>query len=76
MDNLNPTEKSILKKAKKIAEEEGIHFVYLGNIDEEENTICPKCKEIVIRRKGFEVIENKLKGGKCRCGEKIPGVWK
>jgi pyruvate formate lyase activating enzyme len=41
-----------------------------------EDTYCPKCKEAVVKRKGFMIIENKLKDGKCKCGQEIAGVWK
>lgn len=71
------TPPEILKKARKIAIDVGLNYVYTGNIidDEGSNTYCPKCRRLVIARRGFNVIENKLKKGKCACGEKIPGVW-
>ena len=75
MDNINSTEIETLKKAKKIAEEQGVKFVYLGNIGEENNTYCPVCKSLLIKRRYFEVLENNIKKGRCKCGEKIPGVW-
>jgi pyruvate formate lyase activating enzyme len=77
--NLPPENAEIVKKARKIALKEGLNFVYTGNIEDEEgnNTYCPKCKKLLIKRKGFYVIENKLNKGKCfNCKEKIPGVWK
>jgi predicted RNA-binding Zn-ribbon protein involved in translation (DUF1610 family) len=46
------------------------------------DTLCPKCKTVVVKRSGFGLIENKLKvnpkthEGKCpRCSEKIYGSW-
>jgi len=31
---------------------------------------------LLIRRSGFEVVENRLDAGECRqCGRPIPGVW-
>ncbi len=64
-----------LKRARRIAIEEGIKYAYTGNRQDEdtESTYCPKCKEKVIRRFGFGVIENRLdKDGKCpNCGEKL-----
>jgi len=76
--NLPPTPPEILKKARNIALGKGLHYVYTGNIQDEEgnNTYCPACGELVIRRRYFNVVENKLKDGKCPCGEKIAGVWR
>jgi pyruvate formate lyase activating enzyme len=73
---------STLSRARKIAIEEGLNFVYTGNRpgDEGENTYCPKCHEKLITRFGMEMMENKLaKGGKCpNCNAKLPVIldWK
>ncbi len=78
MLNLPPTSLETLRKARKIALSKGLHFVYTGNLPDEEGstTFCPKCKKVLIKRKGFGVIENNLKKGKCpECDEKIAGVW-
>ncbi|MBU3907078.1 MAG: AmmeMemoRadiSam system radical SAM enzyme [Nanoarchaeota archaeon] len=77
MDYKQPTDPELLKKARKIAMEQGLRYVYTGNIldDEGNNTYCPRCKKAVIIRHGFEIISNKIKDGKCSCGEKIAGVW-
>lgn len=77
--NLPPTPLSTLERARKIAQEEGIYYVYLGNVPghEGEHTYCPSCKKILIKRTGFFILENNLKGGKCSfCKQPIPGVWK
>jgi len=68
-----------LEKARQIALECGLKYVYIGNVggNPAENTYCPKCKKIVIRRVGYMILENNLENGKCKfCGEKIAGVWK
>jgi pyruvate formate lyase activating enzyme len=67
-----------LVKAREIGLSEGLKFVYAGNllIKGAENTYCPKCGQIVIQRSGFEVLENRVKAGKCGlCNEPIAGVW-
>ena len=66
-----------MKKARKIAIDAGMNFVYTDNIELKEGrtTFCPKCKRAVIIR-GNDYIENYLKEGKCRCGTNIPGIWK
>ncbi len=39
-----------------IGKEEGLHYVYIGNIlGESEDTICPKCGTALIKRRGFSV---------------------
>lgn len=75
-----PTPPQTLLNAREIAKEHGMKYVYVGNVgysyQSYESTHCPKCGELLIRRSGFTIIENKLKDGKCpKCGEPIPGVW-
>jgi len=76
--NLPPTPVSTLQALRRIALEEGLHYVYTGNIpgDEGENTSCPNCRTTLIRRRGFEVETNVIKGGQCpQCRIPIPGIW-
>lgn len=71
------TEIETLEKAYKMAKNAGMKFTYVGNIPghEYENTYCPICGDVLIRRFGFQIIENKLKGRRCpACGEAIPIV--
>ncbi len=81
MMNVPPTDVRTLLKARRIAVDEGIKYVYVGNVlTEYNNTYCHNCGELLIRRDGFSVVENKLevKKGKARCpncGVKIPGFW-
>lgn len=68
-----------LRKAREIGFKAGLKYVYEGNVPGEggENTFCPNCKEILIKRFGFRIIENKITHGKCsKCGTLIDGVWK
>jgi len=64
-----------LEKHAKIAKEEGIKYVYIGNVlgHKLENTYCPNCNNIVIRRYGFEVLEVNLdEKNRCKfCSNKI-----
>lgn len=78
MQNLPPTPVKTLERAREIALSEGIHYVYVGNVPGHsgEHTYCPDCKKILIQRKGFWILENKIKNGKCPdCHKVIPGVW-
>ncbi len=78
LTNLPPTPLKTLQTARKIGLDNGLHFVYTGNIpgDEGENTYCPQCGKMLIRRIGFRVIENNLLKNKCpNCQYKIAGIW-
>jgi pyruvate formate lyase activating enzyme len=78
LTNIQATQPEFLIKARIIAKQQGLNFVYTGNIQDDEGstTFCPSCGVAVIKRRGFLVIENKLKRGNCpNCKNKIAGVW-
>jgi pyruvate formate lyase activating enzyme len=78
LKQLPVTPSATLEKAKQIAIDSGIKFVYIGNAPEiaADNTICPKCGKTIIERRGFTIISNNIIDASCKfCGEKIPGVW-
>jgi len=78
LKNLPPTPVATLRHAKKIAEEEGLYFVYVGNVPEENanSTYCPKCKKIVIKRAGYFILENNIVDSRCKfCNFRVPGIW-
>ena len=77
LSNLPPTPVGTIERAYRIAREEGLKFVYLGNVPghEGENTYCPKCGKPLIVRWGFTIEEYHIKDGKCEyCGEPIPVI--
>ena len=71
---------SSLEKAREIGKEEGLNYVYLGNVFGHpfENTYCPKCNQLLIERYGFSVSKYNLTvDKKCpNCGEEIPIIGK
>ncbi len=71
-----PTPLPLLEWAWKRAREEGINYVYIGNVPGHpaEHTYCPKCGKAVIVRSGYEVLEYLLdRDGRCpRCNTAIP----
>lgn len=72
-----PTPVRTLEKAREIALLEGVQFVYLGNVPGHpgENTYCPDCGQLLIKRFGFKVLEFNLKGDACpHCSRRIPIV--
>ncbi|MBN1349914.1 AmmeMemoRadiSam system radical SAM enzyme [candidate division KSB1 bacterium] len=79
LKNLSPTPQKTLRTAREIALSEGLHYTYIGNMpgDEGENTFCPGCKEVVVRRIGYQVVQNNIHNGACsKCGTKIAGIWR
>ena len=69
-----------LDRAYEAGKEEGLHFVYPGNIHggvgNRENTYCPDCDALLIERHGFYVVGNNMNGSECPgCGKRVPGVW-
>ena len=81
MDKTPPTPAKTLLRACEIGAEEGLRFVYAGNVPggvgDWENTRCPRCRTTLIERRGFVVTRNLLPDGVCfHCGETIPGHWK
>jgi pyruvate formate lyase activating enzyme len=78
LKNLPPTPVKTLEMARKIGYEEGLHYVYIGNVPghDGENTYCPNCGEEIISRTGYYVTNIKIKNGECQfCKAKIKGVW-
>jgi len=78
MRHLPPTSAKTLDMAREIAIEEGLHYVYIGNIlsTEGQNTYCPSCKGLLIERSGYTILQNRIKQGGCPdCRRKIYGVW-
>ncbi len=65
-----------LHRARKIAMERGLSFVYLGNIPDEEGstTFCSECGKVLIEREAFRVARDHLRVGRCPdCGAVLPG---
>jgi len=74
-----PTPVATLERAHDIAVSEGLEFVYLGNVPGHryENTYCPNCSEVLIKRFGLELVKTNLRGNCCpSCGREIPLVGK
>jgi len=75
----SPTPLETLETGWELARQAGLRFVYLGNVPghEKENTYCPGCGQLLVRRAGFDVLETRLREGSCPgCQTPIPGVWR
>lgn len=78
LSGLKPTSLETLLKSREVAQNSGIKYVYIGNVPSEdsENTICPNCKKILIKRNSFQILQNSIVHGKCAwCGTYIAGIW-
>jgi pyruvate formate lyase activating enzyme len=78
MPDLKPTRHATLARAYEIAKEEGLRFVYVGNVLDEarSSTFCPDCGRLLVRRRGFRAETLWQEPGVCPgCGRRIPGVW-
>ncbi|MHA1449881.1 MAG: AmmeMemoRadiSam system radical SAM enzyme [Candidatus Hodarchaeales archaeon] len=72
----DPTPVSLLEKACEIASQEGVKFVYIGNVPghQFENTYCPFCRQLLIKRTGFqiELMFETITSHCPSCGAEIP----
>jgi len=72
-----PTPVATLQEARRIGREVGLQYIYVGNVPGEgEDTYCPACGKLVLKRIGFAIKENRLQEGGCpSCGAVVDGVW-
>ena len=76
LTDLPPTPAATLKRARAIAREKGLRYVYTGNVRDPEggNTLCPGCGAVVIARDWHQVISYAIRGGRCAaCQTPIAG---
>jgi pyruvate formate lyase activating enzyme len=67
-----------LEKFRNMAIQEGIRYVYLGNVPGHEgnHTYCHNCHKILIERKGYLIPQYNIENARCKfCGTIIPGRW-
>ena len=73
------TPPATLARARHIAQANGLHYVYTGNVHDREggSTYCPGCQARVIERDWYHLGEWQLTdAGACqRCGTRIAGVF-
>jgi pyruvate formate lyase activating enzyme len=70
MQNGQTTANKLIDEVYQIGKRAGLDYVYVGNVwgDDRENTYCPKCKNLVIERCGYN-IKRFDNDGKCpQCG--------
>ena len=79
LENLPPTPLEKVETARELALELGVKYPFVGNVPmghPGENTYCPACEKLLIKRRGYYILENNIKSGHCpSCDKKIAGVW-
>jgi pyruvate formate lyase activating enzyme len=78
LTHLADTPVATLERAREAALQQGLHFVYVGNVPGHpgNHTYCPGCGRTVIERDGLFVTGMRMNDGRCgSCGRPIPGVW-
>ena len=72
-----PTPIESLRRAFSIGRKAGLRFIYIGNVwGESEDTSCPNCEKVLIRRHGFDTRNIDVKDSKCSfCDFPIAGVF-
>jgi pyruvate formate lyase activating enzyme len=78
MQDRGPTPLDSLERAWNIGQEEGLLYVYQGNVPagRGEDTHCPHCRRVVIRRRGFSLAAVDQVSGRCAfCGGAIHGIF-
>jgi len=75
LTELPSTPVKTLEQACDVSREAGLHYVYIGNVPGHryENTYCPNCHELLIKRFSFEIVQWSLtKDMRCpACGQSI-----
>ncbi len=77
-DNHQPTNIETIYKVVELGKKMGLKYIYSGNIQDNKysNTLCPNCKNILVKRSGYYTEVPGLQDGKCaKCQEIIKGCW-
>ena len=77
LKDVPPTPVATIKHACEIGNAAGLNYVYAGNVvGENEDTLCPNCGAVVIKRRGYKVLALNMEQGMCEsCGTHLSGVW-
>ncbi len=77
MTDLPPTPSATLGRARRIALDAGLHYVYTGNVHDPEGgtTYCPSCRHATIVRDWYDIRHYDLTPQGCcpRCGSPLAG---
>ncbi len=73
LKNIPSTGEDVIYQAYEIAKDAGLKYVYVGNIpgDQKENTYCPRCGELAIRRLGYHIERLDQNGCCAQCDRSL-----
>jgi len=76
MTNAAPTDETLLRETKRMGENIGLKYIYIGNVSGRQHTICKSCGQTLINRSGYSVhVVGIDEGGYCtQCGTLFDGV--
>ena len=79
MSDIPATPRETLSRARRIAMDTGLRYVYTGNVHDKagDTTLCPGCGKPVIERDWYRILDYAIDpGGHCRyCGTVIAGRY-
>jgi pyruvate formate lyase activating enzyme len=78
MQDIPRTPQATLQRARRIAQSQGLRYVYVGNVHDREGqtTYCPTCQSPVIERDWHRVLAQRVAAGHCpECQSAIAGVF-
>jgi pyruvate formate lyase activating enzyme len=78
MRHAAPTPPATVRRARRIARENGIRFAYTGNTVDPggQTTYCRACDSPLIARDGYTLVSWTLRNSRCsECGTVCPGVF-
>ncbi|RLA19735.1 MAG: AmmeMemoRadiSam system radical SAM enzyme [Gammaproteobacteria bacterium] len=79
MQEIPSTPHETLLRARKIAQDNGVHYAYVGNVHDKaaDSTWCHQCSELLIGRDWYELSDwNLTESGCCKnCGARCAGLF-
>ncbi len=77
LQNLPDTQPESVNKVYEIGKKAGLDYVYTGNLwqNGQENTYCPKCGELIIERRGYDIIRYDRQGKCGVCNHNLAGIF-
>ncbi|EKD81788.1 MAG: Glutamate 5-kinase [uncultured bacterium] len=72
LESAPPTDPELIDRFVETAAKK-LKFVYPGNVAASQDTLCPSCKSVLVKRHAYEVMLN-YRGTTCHCGEKLPFI--
>ncbi len=74
LSHLPPTPIATLEHAVELGRGAGLEFIYVGNVPGHpgENTVCPGCRRLLVKRDGYSLGRVDAREGRCiHCGEDL-----